>query len=193
VSPSCAAGPIDWNVSGSLGQKPEPETRFPNRSYGWFVTTTSVLAPVGGRAVPLGEVPDPVFAQGMVGHGAAVDPPHEVIDAVAPVGGKILRLMPHAFVIMTPDSVGILVHLGIDTVSLHGAGFSLHLAQGDDVAAGQTVVTYDVPSVVANGANPMVPVVVMDERDAENIRLNFDAGDEIRLGAALFMATTVTP
>ena len=58
------------------------------------MSTTSVLAPVKGRAVPLQDVPDPVFAQGMVGYGAAVDPPRGVIEAVAPVSGKILKLLP---------------------------------------------------------------------------------------------------
>lgn len=133
------------------------------------MTTTPVLAPVSGRAVPLSEVPDPVFSAGMVGHGAAVDPPQEVIDAVAPVSGKLLKLMPHAYVIMTADNVGVLVHLGIDTVALNGEGFTTHVTQGDNVTAGQKVITYDVPAIAAKGLNPIVPVVVMDEREADNI------------------------
>lgn len=133
------------------------------------MTTTHVQAPVAGRALALSDVPDPVFSAGMVGHGAAVDPPHEVTEAVAPVGGKVLRLLPHAYVIMTSDNVGVLVHLGIDTVTLEGAGFTTHVAQGDEVSAGQKMITYDVPAIVAKGLNPVVPVVVMDERDADNI------------------------
>ncbi len=86
------------------------------------MSNTSVLAPVAGRAVPLSDVPDPVFSAGMVGYGAAVDPPREVIDAVAPVAGKVLKLMPHAYVIMTPDNVGVLVHLGLDTVASTARG-----------------------------------------------------------------------
>jgi glucose-specific phosphotransferase system IIA component len=105
----------------------------------------------------------------MVGHGAAVDPPQEVIDAVAPVSGKLLKLMPHAYVIMTADNVGVLVHLGIDTVALNGEGFTTHVTQGDEVTAGQKVITYDVPAIAAKGLNPIVPVVVMDEREADNI------------------------
>jgi glucose-specific phosphotransferase system IIA component len=133
------------------------------------VSNTPVHAPVAGRAVPLSDVPDPVFSAGMVGYGAAVDPPHEVVEAVAPVSGKLLRLLPHAYVIMTAENVGVLVHLGIDTVALEGEGFTTHLAQGDDVTAGQKVITYDVPAIVAKGLNPIVPVVVMDERDAGNV------------------------
>jgi PTS system glucose-specific IIA component len=154
------------------------------------VITTVVLAPVGGRAVPLADVPDPVFSQGMVGYGAAVDPPRGVIDAVAPVTGKILKLLPHAYIVMTPDNVGVLVHLGLDTVRLNGEGFTTHVRQGDDVTAGQVVITYDVPSVEARGLSPIVPVVVMDEREPRNIVPveAVTAGAEIASGAELFTA-----
>ena len=151
---------------------------------------TQVIAPVGGRALPLTDVPDPVFSAGMVGHGAAVDPPHEVIEAVAPVSGKLLKLMPHAYVVMTSDNVGVLVHLGLDTVQLKGDGFTMHLSEGDDVTAGQVVISYDVPSVVAKGLNPVVPVVVMDEREPGNIVPSEAVleGAQILSGAKLFIA-----
>lgn len=155
------------------------------------MSTTSVQAPVKGRAVPLQDVPDPVFSQGMVGYGAAVDPPRAVIEAVAPVSGKVLKLLPHAYIVMTPDNVGVLVHLGIDTVRLNGEGFMTHVSQGDEVSAGQLVITYDVPSVEANGLNPIVPVVVMDEREPSNI-VPAEAvleGAEITSGASLFTAS----
>ena len=165
-------------------------TVLPTRSYCWCVTTTSVLAPVGGRAVPLQDVPDPVFSQGMVGYGAAIDPPRGVVDAVAPVSGKILKLLPHAYIVMTPGNVGILVHLGLDTVQLNGEGFTTHVSQGDDVPGGQLIITYDVPSVEAKGLNPIIPVVVMDEREQGNV-IPADAviaGADIASGADLFTA-----
>jgi PTS system glucose-specific IIA component len=154
------------------------------------LSTTPVLAPVEGRALPLSEVPDPVFSQGMVGHGAAVEPPQQVVDAVAPVSGKILKLLPHAYVIMTADNVGVLVHLGLDTVTLSGAGFTAHVAQGDTVTAGQKIITYDVPAIIAAGLSPVVPVVVMDERDPSNIAVGeqVSAGGSIAVGAVLFTA-----
>jgi len=154
------------------------------------VPTTRVLAPIAGRGVLLKDVPDPVFSQGMVGHGAAVDPPHDVVEAVAPVTGKLLKLMPHAYVVMTPDHVGVLVHLGLDTVALQGEGFTAHVSQGDEVTAGQLIITYDVPAVVANGLNPIVPVVVMDERESENVVVaeTVGQGADISSGADLFVA-----
>ncbi|WP_167108298.1 PTS glucose transporter subunit IIA [Mycobacterium sp. DL592] len=151
------------------------------------MSSTPVLAPVAGRAVALADIPDPVFSQGMVGYGAAVDPPHEVLDAVAPVSGRILKLMPHAYVIMTTDNVGVLVHLGLDTVALQGQGFHAHLAEGDTVTAGQKVITYDVPSIVSAGLNPIVPVVVMDEREPGNVV----AGEAVVAGAGIDVGSTL--
>jgi glucose-specific phosphotransferase system IIA component len=126
----------------------------------------------------------------MVGYGAAVEPPHGVVEAVAPVSGKILKLLPHAYIVMTPDAVGVLVHLGLDTVALNGEGFTAHVSQGDDVTAGQLVITYDVPAIVAKGLNPIVPVVVMDEREAANVVAAEAvlAGADIASGASLFTA-----
>jgi len=132
------------------------------------MSTTSILAPVRGRAVALTDVPDPIFSQGMVGFGAAIDPPREVIDAVAPVAGRIMKLYPHAYIVLTPENVGVLVHLGLDTVQLNGEGFTLQVQEGDEVTAGQVVVTYDVPAIEATGRNPIIPVVVM-EKQADDI------------------------
>jgi sugar PTS system EIIA component len=155
------------------------------------MANTSVLAPVAGRAVLLADVPDPVFSAGMVGYGAAVDPPREVVDAVAPVSGKLLKLMPHAYVVLTADGVGVLVHLGLDTVALKGEGFTTRVSEGDTVTAGQVVITYDVPLIEAKGLNPVVPVVVMDERSPENVTPSaaVSAGADIASGAILFTSS----
>ncbi|MGV0814209.1 PTS glucose transporter subunit IIA [Mycolicibacterium boenickei] len=155
------------------------------------MSRTRVVAPVAGRAVALQDVPDPVFSAGMVGYGAAVDPPRGVVEAIAPVSGKLLKLMPHAYVIMTVDNVGVLVHLGLDTVALNGEGFTTHVSQGDEVTAGQLVITYDVPAIEAKGLNPIVPVVVMDEREPGNVTVSeaVTAGADIGSGAELFTAS----
>ena len=147
-------------------------------------------APVAGRAIRLENVPDPVFSAGMVGYGAAVDPARGVVEAVAPVSGKLLKLMPHAYIVMTADNVGVLVHLGLDTVALKGEGFTAHATQGDEVTAGHLIITYDVPAIEAKGLNPIVPVVVMDERESDNVVPSdaVTAGADIDSGAGLFTA-----
>lgn len=150
-------------------------------------SSTAVLAPVRGRAVPIGEVPDPTFAQGIVGHGAAIDPPHEVLDAVAPISGTVLQMLPHAYIIVNTENVGVLVHLGLDTVQMKGEGFTALVAKGDHVEAGQPVITYDVPAVIATGRNPIVPVVVMDKQ-ATDIVLDdvIAAGGQLTTAQELF-------
>jgi sugar PTS system EIIA component len=123
---------------------------------------TQVLAPLAGRLVPLSEVPDPVFAAEMVGPGVAVDPTDDKVTVVSPIAGTVVKAHPHAFVVLGPDGVGVLVHLGIDTVRLEGRGFELHVADGDPVAAGDPMVTWDVSVTRAEGLSPVVAVVAMD-------------------------------
>lgn len=129
---------------------------------------TLVRAPVQGRTVALSEVPDKTFAAGTVGPGLAIEPTTTdgIVEAVAPVSGKLMQLLPHAYAIMTDDKTAVLVHLGLDTVKLKGEGFTLHAAKGDRVVQGQPVITYDVASVEAAGYPTVVPVVVMDARGA---------------------------
>ena len=124
-----------------------------------------VGAPVPGRALPLAEVPDPVFAGAMVGPGVALDPPREPVAAVAPIAGSLVKVHPHAFVVAGSGpaaGTAVLVHLGIDTVQLHGEGFALVAAEGDAVAAGDVVVRWDPAAVEAGGRSPVCPVVALD-------------------------------
>ncbi|MCY7402807.1 MAG: glucose PTS transporter subunit IIA [Nocardioides sp.] len=152
----------------------------------------TVLSPLGGTLVPLSEVPDATFAKGIVGHGLAIDPPREVVDVVAPATGKILKLWPHAFALQTADGIGVLVHLGIDTVQLEGEGFSAYAAEGDEVEIGQPILRYDVPAIEAAGRNPVVPVIVLD-RKADTVELrDLAAGADVR-SLELLLTVAVNP
>ena len=124
--------------------------------------TTRVQAPLAGRLVPLSAVPDPVFAAEMVGPGVAIDPTADRATAVAPIAGTVVKAHPHAYVVLGADGVGVLVHLGIDTVKLEGRGFELHVADGDTVASGDPMVTWDLTVTRAEGLSAVVPVVAMD-------------------------------
>ena len=149
---------------------------------------TTILAPVSGRPVALKDVPDATFAQGIVGYGLAIDPPREIVDAVAPVSGTVLTLWPHAYVILTADNVGVLVHLGLDTVQLNGEGFTAHVAQGDTVEAGQKIITFDVPAVEATGRNPVIPVVVMEKKQDDIAYTDAVIGGDLTALEAVFTA-----
>jgi sugar PTS system EIIA component len=147
----------------------------------------SVLSPLPGRVLPMADVPDPVFAGSIVGPGVAVDPPREPVEAVSPVDGRIVKLHPHAFVVVTvlPEGgAGVLVHLGIDTVQLKGEGFTLYVDEGMEVEAGQPVVRWDPAAVEAGGRSPVCPVVAMDAK-AERLSDLAEPG-EIAAGAPLF-------
>jgi PTS system N-acetylglucosamine-specific IIA component len=120
-----------------------------------------VLAPVRGRVRPLSEVPDPVFAQEMVGPGLAVDPVLAPAVALSPVDGVVSTLHPHAYVVLAGER-GVLVHLGLDTVRLEGAGFELLVEAGATVACGQPMVRWDPAAVQAGGLSPICPVVALD-------------------------------
>ncbi len=121
-----------------------------------------VLSPCPGRAFPIAQVSDPVFAAEMVGPGVAIEPAAEPTTVVAPVAGTILKLHPHAFAMLTPDGVGVLVHLGIDTVKLDGAGFEVLATEGASVEAGADMVWWNPAAITGEGISTTVMVVALD-------------------------------
>lgn len=143
-----------------------------------------ILCPLVGTVLPLSAVPDPLFAQGAMGPGIAIDPPAEVVDAVAPIAGTLLQVFPHAFVVVADDGLAVLVHLGLDTVQLEGKGFTAFAAKGDRVDAGTPVIAYDVPAIRAAGLSSVVPVVVL-ERSADEVAVLPAEGSGILPGAPL--------
>ena len=124
-----------------------------------------VLSPGPGRVVAMADVPDPVFAEEMVGPGVAIEPDPGPTTVVSPIAGKVLKVLPHAFVVLG-DGVGVLVHLGINTVRLEGEGFEVLATQGSEVAAGDPMITWDPAALPATASgqdvSPVVPVVLMD-------------------------------
>ncbi|WP_405138404.1 PTS glucose transporter subunit IIA [Nocardia sp. NBC_01388] len=125
--------------------------------------STEILAPLQGRAIPLSEVPDPVFAAEMVGAGVAIEPPDtdEPITVVAPISGAIVKLHPHAAVILSDAGIGVLLHVGIDTVGKTDL-FQMQAAEGDRIEVGQPLVTFSPNAIRRLGLSAAVPVVVMD-------------------------------
>jgi sugar PTS system EIIA component len=127
--------------------------------------SVQVLAPCPGRVVAMADVPDAVFAEEMVGPGVAIEPDPGPTTVVSPIAGKVLKVLPHAFVVLG-DGVGVLVHLGINTVRLEGEGFEVLATQGSDVAAGDPMIRWDPSTLPASAGgqdvSPVVPVVVMD-------------------------------
>ena len=140
---------------------------------------SEVLAPCAGRVLPITECVDEVFGGQLVGPGLVIDPPDGGQTVVAPIAGTVMKIHPHAFVVVG-EGAGVLVHLGINTVRLEGAGFEVHATQGSIVAAGDPMITWDPASLPSDAAGQaisrQVPVVVLDV-PADSLDLSGLPGD----------------
>ena len=119
-----------------------------------------IIAPLAGILVPLDQVPDPVFAQKMVGDGISLDPISD--ELLAPVSGTVTQLhnAHHALTITTAEGIEVLVHIGLDTVMLRGDGFSPRVKMGDQVQVGQPVIGFDADRVGRNARSLLTEIVV---------------------------------
>lgn len=117
-----------------------------------------LLAPLSGRLVPLEAVPDPVFAGRLLGDGVAIEPSEGL--AVAPLGGEVVALFPHAVGLRGKDGVEVLVHIGIDSSQLSGV-FEALVAQGELVSAGQPLVRFDLERLRQGAPSAISPVVLV--------------------------------
>lgn len=142
---------------------------------------TVVASPMAGEVVSLEEVPDPVFAERVMGDGIAVRP--VAGEVVAPVGGRIEKLFEggHAFVLETTDGVQVLVHVGIDTVHLKGDGFTVHASEGEEVEAAHHIVTVDLGRMAELNIDMTSPVVIISNHPIRHI-----ADDKVAAGDVLF-------
>ncbi|WP_203246531.1 glucose-specific PTS transporter subunit IIBC [Sporosarcina beigongshangi] len=130
------------------------------------------VSPMQGEIVPLSEVPDPVFAGKMMGDGFAVVPSDGVV--VSPVDGTIVTLFPtkHALGIQSDSGREILIHVGIDTVKLDGAGFEALVAQGDRVEKGQPLLKVDIDYIQAHATSIITPIIFTNLFEGESIVLH---------------------
>ena len=121
-----------------------------------------LLAPLAGWSTPLDEIPDPVFAGRMLGEGLAVDPTGATLHA--PCDGEIIALPEsrHAVTLRGDHGAEILMHIGIDTVGMGGAGFEAHVKPGRKVAAGERLITFDLDLIARRAKSLLTPILVME-------------------------------
>lgn len=147
--------------------------------------TTELRSPFPGQIVPLSQVPDESFAQGMVGEGFAVIPPHtDAFDVCAPASGTITMVFKtlHAFGMKTDDGLDVLVHIGLDTVNLQGEGFTALAKKGDVVQAGTPIIGVDAQALSTRGVNLITPVVCTTKKQVSSVDAH--AADSADLGEA---------
>lgn len=125
---------------------------------------TEIGSPLDGDVVPLSDVPDPVFAKGTMGGGAAVLPSGDTV--YAPADGMVVAAQPtgHAFGLVLDGGIELLIHVGIDTVQMKGDGFDVKVKAGQKVTAGTPLVTFDRAKIEAAGYPIITPVVVMNTK-----------------------------
>ena len=133
--------------------------------------TEEVYSVADGQVVALEQVKDPVFAQKMMGDGFAVEPANGNI--VSPVSGTVSSIFPtkHALGLVTEAGLEVLVHIGLDTVSLEGKPFTVHVAEGQKVVAGDLLVTADLDAIRAAGRETSTVVVFTNSDAIKSVKL----------------------
>lgn len=128
-----------------------------------------LTSPLAGRVVPLAQVPDPVFAEGTMGKGVAIEPSSNTV--VAPGTGKVVLAAEtgHAVALKLDTGVEVLIHIGLDTVKMEGDGFDVHVSRGDVVEAGAPLVTFDPDKIAAAGYPAITPVIVMNTKKMDEV------------------------
>lgn len=122
--------------------------------------TDNFYAPMAGKAVPISEVPDPTFSEGMLGNGIAIEPSEGKVYAPCDATVDMMFTTGHAVSLVADCGAELLIHVGLETVSLEGKPFKVHAANGDKVKKGQLLIEVDLEEVKAAGLPTITPMVV---------------------------------
>lgn len=138
-----------------------------------------IYAPINGKVKPLSSVPDPTFSEKMMGDGLAIEPSDGKV--VAPINGVVVNLFPtkHAVGIESESGIEVLIHIGLETVSLDGEGFEAHVKQGDKVSVGDPLVTFDLDFIKKEAKSTITPIIITNG----NILDKFEKTKEITVKA----------
>lgn len=132
-------------------------------------TAAVIAAPLAGTVMPLSRVDDPVFSSGAMGGGVAIQPTDSTV--YAPFDGKVVTVLPsrHAIGLRSDDGVELLIHVGLDTVNLKGAPFTLHTETGARVAKGDLLLEFDAEAIRAGGHALVTPVIVTNSKKFDEV------------------------
>lgn len=149
--------------------------------------SAEVVSPLAGQVKPLSQATDPVFSSGVMGQGVVIEPSQG--ELVSPVNGTVTVLFPtkHAVGIVSEEGVEMLMHIGMDTVSLDGKGFKAHVEQGDKVVVGQQLISFDMDVIKEAGLVTETPVIITNQDDFQ-ADVEGDLPRDIKRGDVLMIA-----
>ena len=149
--------------------------------------SAEVVSPLAGQVKPLSQATDPVFSSGVMGQGIVIEPSQG--ELVSPVNGTVTVLFPtkHAVGIVSEEGVEMLMHIGMDTVSLDGKGFESHIKQGDKVVVGQQLISFDMDVIKKAGLVTETPVIITNQDDFQ-ADVEGDLPRDIKRGDVLMIA-----
>ena len=127
--------------------------------------TDDFYAPMAGKAVPITEVPDPTFAEGMLGNGIAIEPTEGKVYAPCDATVDMMFTTGHAVSLVADCGAEVLIHVGLETVGLEGKPFTIHVANGDKVKKGQLMIEVDLEAVKAAGLPTITPMLICNTDD----------------------------
>lgn len=133
-----------------------------------------IEAPVPGKVVPISQVPDETFSSGLLGNGFAVEPSEGKV--YAPFNGTCVTIFEtlHAMGLESSDGVSLLIHVGLETVSLNGKPFKAHVKSGDRIQKGQLLLEFDIDEIKAAGCPVITPVLVANESEVGKVTIEND-------------------
>lgn len=149
--------------------KAEPKAQEEDLTAGKEFDDTAVYSPLKGEVVLMQDVPDETFAAEVLGKGAAVEPSEGRVVAPADATVETLFDTHHAIGLTLDNGMEILIHVGINTVELGGEGYEAHVAEGDKVKRGQTLITFDKALIQSKGYKTVTPVIITNADDYEKI------------------------
>ena len=129
------------------------------------VNPNHIFAPMAGQTVPVAEVPDPTFAQGLLGEGIAIIPADGKVYAPCNATVDTMFETGHACSLVAENGAEILIHVGLETVSLEGKPFTVHVENGQKVKKGDLMIEVDLEAVKAAGLNTITPVLICNTDD----------------------------
>lgn len=149
----------------------------------------NINAPIAGTVVELKDVNDPVFSAGTIGKGLAIKPNNDEVRA--PFDGKIISVFPtkHAIGLKSENGVELLIHLGINTVNLKGKYFDAKVKTGQEVKQGDLLETFDVKQINAAGYDTVVPIIVTNSNNFDDVITEKKTGDIVKFGDQIMIAT----